>query len=329
MNTTPPRPLVRAAAVLALATLSACKTSPDQPDRNAKPEVKETVGAITMPAGANYRLVQLAEKGIKPKIYTRVRGMGDPSNEKLLFAANVAATIGVTPVQIQRRFMDTVGKTKRYEVYDSSTSATPEASDYIVDAQFTSSTQELRRLEGGVRVSVTRGQVNANLIDRYSGKPLWDAPVEAVGTTGGSSSDRIALQPNENERDPAVQQKLGIDYERAMQRAFDRLAARIDSDLRPMGKVVGTEGDGITIVGGQRNGLQRGDELVVFSASLTKIGDQNEFINMRPLVAVRCNGVGSATSQCDVVRRNPKQTVKIGDYVILTDHSAGAARAGL
>lgn len=321
--------LTRLAAAAALLALAACQTNPPKKDNNAKPEVKVSEGAILLPAGANYRLVQLAEKGVKPKIYTQVRGMGDPSNEKLLFRADVAARIGVTPVQIQRRFMDTVGKTKRYEVYDSSTSVTAEASDYVVDAQFVGSSQEIRRLEGGVRVAVTRVQINANLVDRYSGKPVWDAPIEAVGVTGLSSSDRIALQPGENERDAAVQEKLGIDYERAMQRAFDRVAARIDADLRPMGKVVGVDGDGISIVGGQRNGLQRGDELVVFSATLTKIGDQQEFINMRPLVAVRCNGVGSATSQCDVIRRNPGRAFKVGDYVILTDHSAGVGRAGL
>lgn len=325
-------PLIRtAAATAALLALAACQTTAPkkEKDPNAKPEVKVSEGGILMPSGANYRLVQLAEKGVKPKIYTQVRGMGDPSNEKLLFPARVMQKIGLTPPQIQRRFMDTVGKTKRYEVYDSSTSVTAEASDYVVDAQFVGSSQELRRLEGGVRVAVTRVQINANLIDRYSGKPLWDAPVEAVGVTGMSSGDRVALQPADRDNDPAVQERLGIDYERAMQRAFDRLAARIDSDLRPMGKVVGVDGDGITIVGGLRNGLQRGDEMVVFSAGLTKIGDQQEFINMRPLVAVRCNGVGSATSQCDVIRRNPGRDFKVGDYVILTDHSANAARAGL
>lgn len=324
-------PIRTAAAAAALLALAACQTTAPkkEKDPNAKPEVKVSEGAIVMPAGTSYRLVQLAEKGAKPKIYARLRGMGDPSNEKLLFRADVAAKIGVTAPQIQRRFLDTIGKTKRYEVYDNIASVTMEASNYVVDAQVVSSNQELRRLEGGVRVAVTRVQINAMLRHRYDDTPVWDAAIEAVGVTGMSSGDRVVLQPGDRDNDPAVQERLGIDYERAMQRALDRLAARIDSDLRPMGKVVGVDGDGITIVGGLRNGLQRGDELVVFSAGLTKIGDQQEFNNMRPLVAVRCNGVGSATSQCDVIRRNPGRDYKVGDYVVLTDHSAGAARAGL
>lgn len=320
---------LRATALLTLAALSACVSNPPQPDRNAKAEVKETVGEIVMPARFNVSLLQKTEKGEKPKLYTQVRGMGDASNEKLLFPKQVAETIGITPVQVQRRFMDTIGKTKRYEVYDSSTSVTAEASDYVVDAQFVSSTQELRQLEGGVRVTVSQVQINANLINRYTGKPVWDAPVEAVGRTGGSSSDRISLQRNENLNDPAVQRKLGIDYERAMQRAFDALARRIDTELRPMGKVLGTEGDGITILGGQRTGLQRGDELVVFAATITRVGAEQEFINLRPLAAIRCNGVGAGTSQCDVIRRNPRQALKVGDFVVLTDHSADDARSAL
>ncbi|RZS57124.1 hypothetical protein [Sphaerotilus mobilis] len=311
-----------------LLALAGCQNKPIV-DPNAKPEIRETRGAILMPAGASYRLVQLAEKGIKPRIYTQVRGMGDPSNEKLLFRADVAAAIGVTATQIQRRFMDTVGKTKRYEVYDTSTSVTAEASDFVVDAQFVGSSQELRTLEGGLRVAVTRVQLNANLIDRYSGRPVWAAPVEAVGVTGLSSSDRMVVQPGESLEQADVQRRLGIDYERAMQRAFDRLAARIDSDLRPMGKVVGVEGDGISIIGGQRNGLQSGDEMVIFSAGLTTIGEAQSFINMRPLAAVRCSAVGQETSQCDVVRRNTQFNFKEGDFVILTDHSASTLRQGM
>ena len=329
MNTSNRRHLARTGALLALASLAACKTQPTRPDNNAKPVVQETRGAVIMPAGANHSLVTLAEKGIKPKLYTQVRGIGMASNGKLLLRPEVLASLALTDEQIQRRFMDTIGKTKRYEVYDMGGSVVAEASDYVVDAQFVDARQQLRPLDGGARVAVTRVQINANLVHRYTGKPVWDAPVEAVGITGQSSGDRQVLMPGMNPNDARVQQMLGNDYNEAMQRALDVLARRIDRDLRPMGKVVGTQGDGISIIGGQRNGLQRGDELVVFRAGLTKIGDQQEFINMQPLVAVRCNGVGSATSQCDVVRRNPGFTVQVGDYVILTDHSADGGRSGL
>src|SRR6218665_3173258 len=204
-------PLSLILAVTCGLVLSACETTGPRraaPDPNAKPDVRVSEGGIILPAGASYRLVQLAEKGEKPKLYVQVRGMGDPSNEKLLFRADVAAAIGVTPVQIQRRFRDTIGKTRRYEVYDMDTSTVAEVSKFVVDAQFVSAFQEIRHLEGGVRVAVTRVQLNANLIHRYSGQPIWDAPIEAIGQTGLSSSDRMVLQPGERESDPDVQRRL-------------------------------------------------------------------------------------------------------------------------
>jgi hypothetical protein len=327
-----------AAVWLAAAALSACQTMPTKaPDLNAKPEIQETVGAIIMPAGTSYRLVELAAAGVKPKIYAEVSGTGEPGNQKLLFPAHAAASLGLTAEQIQRRFRDTIGKTRRYEVYTSGTSVVADKSDYVVDAQFVSATQELRTQPGGVRFPFTQVQINAILKHRYDDHnaadksraeyAVWDAPVEAVGSSGATTGDRITLLPGEAESSAAAQRKLGIDYERAMQRAFDKLAASIDAELRPMGKVIGVDGDGISIVGGLRNGLLRGDEMVVFSAELVAVGARKEFNNMRPLAAVRCNGVGTATSQCDVIRRNPRQQVKVGDYVVLTDHSAANGRS--
>ena len=316
-------------AVLALA-LGACKTSPPAPpvpEPTEKPQIKVSAGPIQLPSGASYRMAQLAERGEKPKVYAQVRGMGDPSNEKLLLRADVAAAMNVTAVQIQRRFNDTIGKTRRYEVYDLVASPTAEASDYVVDAQFVSSNQELRPLEGGVRVAVTRVQINAKLVHRYSGEPVWDAPVEALGVTGLSSSDRITVMPGERLTDPDVQRRLGIDYELAMQRAFDRLATRIDSDLRPMGRVAGTGGDGVSIIGGTRNGLQRGDDVVVFRAGLAKVGNTQDFIDTQAVATLRCQGVGGSTSQCDVIRLHPGRSIQVGDYVVLTDHSSAGSRS--
>ncbi len=322
---------------LALAfTLAGCQTQPKAPDANAKPELVATEGGVRMPAGADLTRIRLAERGEKTKVYTQVRGMGDPSNEKLLFPAAVAREIGVTPVQVQRRFLDTIAKTRRFETFDSSTSVTAEATDYVVDAMFTGTTQELRRIEGGVRVSVTRVRLSARVIARYqdADNPRASTPetafeMEVVGETGGSTGDRVTLLASENENGAAVQKRLGIDYERAMQRAFDELSRRVDLALRPMGKVLGVNGDSISVVGGLRNGLQGGDELVIFRARTARIGKRDELINTIPVVAVRCDGVGSATSQCEVVRRDARYKPQVGDFAILTDHSATKTRLEL
>lgn len=318
-----------------LLTLAACKTSPKPPpDANAKPEVRIAQGEVRMPSNADRTQSKLVEQGRKAKIYTRVRGMGDPSNEKLLFPAQVAAAIGVTPVQVQRRFLDTISKTRRYEVYDNTTSVTAEQSDFVVDAIFTGTTQELRRIEGGVRVAVTRVRLSARLESLYDqdrnkieSGVLFET--EVVGETGNTTGDRVVLAASDNENSPEVQRRLGLDYERAMQRAFELVTRRLEQQLRPQGRVLSVDGTSIGLAGGARNGLQGGDELVLFRATVAKLGSREEFSSVRPLAAVRCDGVGTATSQCEVIRRDPRYTPQVGDFAILTDRAASATRVEL
>lgn len=309
----------------ACSTLMGCVSNPTKrldSELSAHADGRVVTAPVPMPAGANYRMLQAAESGERPRVYTQIRGMGDPSNGRLLLRADVAERLGINPVQIQRRFNDTIGKTRRYEALDFSGSQLATGSDYVVDAQFVSSTQELRMFEGGVRVAVTRVQLNAKLIHRSTGFPVWDSPVEAAGVVGLSSGDATAIQPGENLNSPEVQQRLGNDYERAIQRAFDQVAQRIDTELRPMGMVRDAEADSVSMLGGSRNGLQPGDEVVIFRARTERVGEHVAFLEMRPVARARCSGVGPASTQCQVVQRHPNRVVQPGDYAVLTDRSA-------
>ena len=333
MNHTAQR-LSSSAAMAALLLLAVgCKTTPQVADANAKPEVKVAEGEVRMPSSYDRMQARMVEEGRRAKVYTSVGGMGDPSNEKLLFPPQVAQALGLTPAQIQRRFNDTIGKTKRYEVLELGASVVADQSDYVVDSMVTSATQELRRIEGGVRVAVTKVQLNVKLKSQFDeskqvrGFQMPDLDVfEAVGETGAVTGDRVTLLPSENENSPEVQRRLGIDYERALQRAFNKVAQKVEAQLRPQGRVMSVDGSSVGISGGIRNGLQGGDEMVVFRATVGKLGDREQFVGARPLVAVRCYGVGSATSQCEVIRRDPRYQVQVGDFAVLTDASANGTR---
>jgi hypothetical protein len=315
-------------AALTLA-LAGCKTAPTQPapDRNAPPVQKVTLGPIKMPPGVDYARARLIADNRRTKVYTELVGIGDPSNEKLLFPARVAQEIGVTPVQMRRRFMDTVSKSKRFEIYDSGSSVTAEASDIVIDGQFTGSTQDIQTIEGGVRVAVTRVRLSLQMKDRYSGKLLFPAAVEVVGQTGRSTGDRAVIAPSDRLDSLDVQRRLGQDYERAMQRAFDDAARRVEAVLRPMGRVLALDGEQMGLVGGSIHGLQSGDELVIFRATIAKVGETQVFSTMRPVAVVRCDGVGTETSQCTLIRRDPAVHPQQGDYAVLTDFSATGVRS--
>ena len=113
---------------LGLALLAGCKsnTAPVKADPHAVAPSKVALGPVKMPAGVDYARARLIAENRRTKLYTELVGIGDPSNEKLLFPARVAQDIGVTPVQMRRHFMDTVSRGRRFEIYaGEATSSTP------------------------------------------------------------------------------------------------------------------------------------------------------------------------------------------------------------
>ncbi len=298
------------------------RDKPKEPDKHAPTAGAVTEGAIRMPSGVDLDRVRLLDQGRMTKVYAEMVGIGDPANEKLLFPPAVAQAVGVTTRQMQRRFSDTLARSRRFEIYDASSTVTAEASDIVIDGMVTGTTQELMPIEGGVRVSVTRVRLSLQMKDRYSGRNLFPAAVEVLGQTGRATGDRVVLQPNEREDDPAVQRRLAVDYERALQRAFDEASLRILKVLRPLARVVAAEDEQIGFIGGSVHGLQGGDELVVFRATTQRVGDTEVIAFARPVAVARCDGVGTLSSQCQVIRRDPKNwPPKEGDYAVLSDAS--------
>lgn len=284
-------------------------------------------GPIALPSGLDLDRARLLDQGRRTKVYAEMIGIGDPANEKLLFPPAVAQAVGVTTRQMQRRFSDTLAKSRRFEIFDASATVTMDATDIVVDGMVTGTTQELVPIEGGLRVSMTRVRLSLQMKDRYSGKPLFPAAVEVVGQTGRSTGDRVVLSPSERADDPAVQRRLAVDYERAMQRAFDEAALRIHQVLKPLARVIQVEEDQIVLLGGVVHGLQPGDELVVFRASSIRVGETEVMGAAKALALLRCDAVGTQSSQCTVLRRDAKQAPpKDGDYAVLSDASAQQAR---
>jgi len=94
-----------------------------------------------------------------------------------------------------------------------------------------------------------------------------------------------------------------------------------------MGKVVSVDGDQIGMLGGQAHGFQGKDEVVVFRATTIRLPTgKEEFASTRPVAVARCDGAGTRTSQCVVIRRAPGMTIQNGDYTVLSDFSANNTR---
>lgn len=305
--------------------LTGCKTNPP-PDPDAKPEQVVSVGAVRMPQGVDLDRLRLLDQARMTKVYLEMVGVGDASNEKLLFPASIASSIGVTPRQMNRLFMDTVGAARRFEIYDSSSTVTQEQSDYYLDCMVTSTMQDIVALEGGLRKARTSVRMSVQLKNRYTGKLLFPAPVAITGQTGNVSGSGVLLGARESESSPEVQRRLAQDYQKAMLLAFEEASKRIHGVLRPLGKVLTVDGDSLGLLGGVQHGLQGGDSMVIFRATTVRIGDSEEIAGTKAIAAVRCDGVGTRSSQCDITRAAPNVRPQPGDYAVLTDRASAGPR---
>jgi hypothetical protein len=322
------RPVSMALISLAvIALVAGCKSPPKVADRHEVAPEKVREQAIAMPAGVDRGAAELIDQGRRFSIYVELLGIDDPRDKKLLFPQAVATKLGITNTQMRRRFMDAVMTSRRFEVFDSSNSVVADKSDYVVDGMVTQVTQEVVPIEGGMRVSRTRVELSMQGKQRYDGDPMFVGGMVVTGQTGMTTGDRVVLAPSDRLDNPQVQERLAVDYERALRRALNEAARKIGDVVRPMGKVVSVDGEQIGMLGGQAHGFQGKDEVVVFRATTIRLPTgKEEFASTRPVAVARCDGAGTRTSQCVVIRRAPGMTIQNGDYTVLSDFSANNTR---
>jgi hypothetical protein len=310
------------AGLAAALLLAGCKTNPPKPaDPDAKPVVQQTQGDIRMPSGVDPSRLRLLDKGEMQKVYLQQLRIDDSPQNRLLFPRQMAQAMDMTPLQLTRLFTDTILQSRRFQVFDIRSAVTAEQSDYVIDAQVVSAMQDIRPIEGGLRVVETRVNLSLQMKNVYTGEQMFPSAVAVEGITGVTTGDRAVLQPGETAAMPAVQQRVANDYLRALNRAYRLAAQRVEAVLRPMGKVLSVDGGSVGVLGGQRHGLVGNDRLVIFRATMTRVGQLEVFASTRPIAVVQCDGVGTVTSQCDVVRLAKGQQVQAGDYAVLTDDS--------
>lgn len=286
----------------------------------------ETVASLAMPPSADYaRLTKLRTEGRMTKVYVDMLRSAE-GQDKSHFPPEMAQLVDITPLGLTRLFTDTILKSRRFEVYDLRSTVTAEQADVVIDAQIIAANQDFRPLEGGVQAAHTSVLLSVQMKDMYTGKHLMGTAVQVEGKTGLVSGDRTVLLPGDKATDPAIRNKLMIDYQRALRRAFVLAGQRIEGILRPQAALTAVEGDDLSILGGQQHGFQDGDELIVFRAKVVMTGDRENFGITKPLALVRCTGVGTETSQCAVVRKLADAKLDPSDFAIITDASLRRTR---
>jgi hypothetical protein len=306
-----------------------------EPDPNAAAQIKIIRGPIRMPAGVDLGRLQLVDEARLIRVYTQMVGVGDPSDEKLLFPSSVTAKAHLTNRQVNRRFMDMILASRRFQVFDDSTTVVREnafqtldgkSMDIIIDGQVVGATQDLMDI-APYRKARTEVRLSVQMKDVLSGEQLFPAGVSVTGAWGMTSGEGTMLAPNVSAASPETQLSLANDYERALEKALAEAVTRIGQVLRPFGRVLSVDATTMGIAGGSRHGFQGGDTLVLFRAETTQLGGRQVISKTQPLAVVRCDGVGTETSQCDLTQVDPRFQIMPGDYAVLSDSSATGVRA--
>lgn len=315
---------------LLAAPLAAAGRNPD-----AAQQIKVARGPVRMPSGVDLARLQLVNEARLIRVYTQMTGIGAPGDDKLLFSKNVAAKINLTNRQVNRRFMDMILASRRFQVFDDSTTVVRDGAsqtidgkvmDITIDGEVVGSTQEIieilpyRKVRTAVRLSVQMKDVS-------SGEQLFPAGVSVEGEWGMTQGEGTMLAPNASIASPDMQLSFANDYQHALDKALAEAVSRIGQVLRPLGRVTFADDQTVSIIGGSRHGFQGGDSLIIFHIDMTQLGDRRVIARTQPLAAAQCTGVGTETSQCDLTLVDPRYHIAVGDYAVLSDRSASGVRS--
>ncbi len=298
------RGLAAAAFILGsgLVAGAAAATNPD-----AAAPVKIAHGPVRMPSGVDFGRMQLVNEARLIRVYTQMTGVGDSSDDKLLFSRDVAQKVNLTNRQVNRRFMDMILATRRFQVFDDSTTVVRDGAsqtldgklmDITIDGQVVGSTQDIidilpyRKARTAVRLSVQMKDVS-------SGEQLFPAGVSVNGEWGMAQGEGTLLPPSASTSSPEMQISLANDYQRALDKALTQAVSRIGQVLRPLGRV---------------------------TFDMAQLGERQVIAHTQPLAVAHCDGVGTETSQCDLTLVDTRYHLAVGDYAVLSDRSASGVR---
>lgn len=314
------------AVTLGCLLLGGCVTTQQAINPHEKQQGTIEKGSIRMPGQASYARARFVEEGRMMNVYTQMTGIGDnAADNKVLFPPEMQRSLGISNRQANRRFMDMLLSTRRFKVYDDSSTVLRDKSDIVIDGMITHSTQELVPMDSYRKVRTTV-QLSVQMKDVLTGENLFPGGLSITGDYGMTQGEGTLLGPRDSLRDPAIQTRAANDYQRALEKALAEVTVKVGEVLRPMAKVVSYEDNSVGILGGFAHGLQVDDELVVFRAETGRVGDRTVFLKTRPVAVVRCDGAGTETSQCDVIRMDTKLVPQVGDYAVLSDFSVKRPR---
>lgn len=324
-----------AAQLLVAVHATAAKKKPaPPPDPLAAEQITIVEGPVKMPSGFDPRFMQLVDEARLMRVYTQIRGIEDASNTALLFNREAAQKLELTNAQVNSQFASMIKSSRRFQVFDDSTTVVREQAiqsfdgktmDIVIEGLVQRSFQETMPV-GPYRKVRTNIKLAVTVKDVTTGEDLIVGGIAEEGDYGATQGEGALVPQNASIDSPEMQGSMAADYHRALDKALSKVVERINKVLRPMARVTFVTDTAVGVIGGSSHGFQSDDQLVVFRPQYGDINGKRKVVFTQPLAVIRCGGVGTETSQCDFTHIDKRYTVAVGDFAVLSDVSAKAVR---
>jgi hypothetical protein len=324
-----------AAQLLVAVQATAAKKKPaPPPDPLAAEQITVIEGALKMPSGFDPRFMQLIDEARLMRVYTQIRGIEDAADSKLLFNRQAAEKLDLTNAQVNSQFASMIKSSRRFQVFDDSTTVVREQAiqsfdgktmDIVIEGMVQRSYQEplpvgpYRKVRTNIKLAVT-------VKDVPTGEDLIAGGIAEEGDYGSTQGEGALLPQSASMDSPEMQSSMAADYHRALDKALAKVVERINKLLRPMARVSFVSDTAVGVIGGSAHGFQSDDQLVVFRPQYGDVNGKRKVVFTQPLAVIRCGGVGTESSQCDITHVDKRYTVAVGDFAVLSDVSAKGVR---
>lgn len=281
--------------------------------------------ALRLPSLADYyRLCHLERDGAM-RVYVLMTGAGEKEDPRNPLPMLLRGQFG-TPAQVTRRFVDMIGGSRRFEVFDAQLADGNFDHDVLITGQITSA-QVREDLMPNVRKAIVEVALSVRVMEmkdladreKLSGRMLQAIAVNAQ--YGEKPAELTRIEPNTGWEDERNIPGLTAAFSAALDKALRLAAAQLEASIRPVAKVAQSQGGQLALIGGVQHGLRPGDKLVVFRSPEPPECYAGRATLKQVVAEVGCESVGMQSSQCSLVRTAPGMTPQSGDYAILSDES--------
>lgn len=291
-------------------------------------------GSVNMPGGVDFMRLTALEKELaqakdesqatrmaenqKMAVYLDLLGIGKDTESQMLFTGQKTLTED-SPDQVRDRFINKIVSTGRFRAYDARNSQSgveDQASIYVHGRILSRHQDTMDRL--GVRKAVTVVTLGLQIKDSRDGKIIKSTTVN--GVYGDDAGEGELIPRDKKLSDPTVQANLRNSYLKALDWALELAAAYIERTYRPMGIVLASGKDGVTLYGGLAHGIQPKDRFVVFRSQPIPGIARRDLGQKTPLAVIECMP-DQSSSTCVIIEKGFGVSLQQNDPAVLTDQS--------